>query len=116
MKLFKTLFSGTFVTLSAFIFTTSCDREHCNREQFPKEFTISKERLLDKVKGGWAGQALGCTYGGETEFCYLGRIIPDSVTISWSKDLTKHLFLSNPGLYDDIYMDLTFVDVIERTA
>ena len=116
MKLFKTLFSGTFVTLSAFIFTTSCDREHCNREQFPKEFTISKERLLDKVKGGWAGQALGCTYGGETEFCYLGRIIPDSVTISWSKDLTKHLFLSNPGLYDDIYMDLTFVDVIERNG
>ena len=29
--------------------------------------TISKERLMDKIKGSWAGQTIGCTYGGPTE-------------------------------------------------
>ena len=29
--------------------------------------TLSKEVLMDKIKGGWAGQTIGCAYGGPTE-------------------------------------------------
>lgn len=80
----------------------------------PKEFKITKERLKDKIKGGWAGQVLGCTYGGKTEFIYRGTMIQDYVPIEWNRGLTKQLMTGWPSLYDDIYMDLTFVDVIER--
>ena len=31
-------------------------------------FEIDKATLQDKIRGGWAGQTIGCTYGGPTEF------------------------------------------------
>ena len=76
--------------------------------------TISKSRLLDQIKGGWAGQAIGCTYGGPTEFRFQSTFIPDYQPIPWSKDALKWCFENAPGLYDDIYMDLTFVEVLEK--
>ena len=76
--------------------------------------TISKESLLNKIKGGWAGQAIGCTYGGPTEFLYCGRMIDDSISIEWPEHFMKHYYDTFPGLYDDIYMDLTFVEVFDR--
>jgi len=36
---------------------------------------ISKTVLQDKIKGGWAGQVIGCTYGGPTEFQWNGTMI-----------------------------------------
>jgi len=80
----------------------------------PKNILISKERLLDKIKGGWAGQVIGCTYGGPTEFKYTGGLIPDNTPIDWSDGYVKWWFDNSKSLYDDIYMDLTFVDVFER--
>jgi len=77
-------------------------------------FTISKETLKDKIKGGWAGQAIGVTYGGPTEFRFTGTIIQDYTPISWYKGYMKEWFENAPGLYDDIYMDLTFVDIFEK--
>lgn len=76
--------------------------------------SMTKAELLDKVKGGWAGQAIGVTYGGPTEFRYLSRMIPDSVTLRWDDSLVVQFYDNSPGLYDDIYMDLTFVDVFEK--
>ena len=70
---------------------------------------MSKETLLDKVKGGWAGQTIGCTYGGPTEFKWKGEMIPDGQEIIWNEGRIKHYFDHGPGLYDDVYMDLTFV-------
>ncbi|MDE6644602.1 MAG: hypothetical protein K2J97_00770 [Muribaculaceae bacterium] len=35
---------------------------------------MSKEILLDKIKGGWAGQTIECTYGGPTEFNFRGAL------------------------------------------
>lgn len=83
-------------------------------EQLPTEFSISKEKMLDKIKGGWAGQVIGCTYGGPTEFKYNGTIIQDYVPIPWTDGYIKHWYDNFPGLYDDIYMDLTFVEVFDR--
>ena len=79
-----------------------------------KTFSISKEDLQDKIKGGWAGQVIGCTYGGPTEFRYKSIIIPDSVQIKWYDGYIKDTYKRRPGLYDDVYMDLTFVDVFEK--
>ncbi len=51
---------------SLFLGATSCSQQPSTKEQttVPAEFTISKEKLMDKIKGGWAGQTIGCTYGG----------------------------------------------------
>ncbi|HCC70794.1 MAG TPA: hypothetical protein DEQ09_06555 [Bacteroidales bacterium] len=76
--------------------------------------TMTKAELLDKVKGGWAGQAIGVTYGGPTEFRYLSRMIPDTVEIRWDKELVTFFYDKAPGLYDDIYMDLTFVEIFDK--
>jgi len=46
-----------------------------------KSITLSKEKLADKIKGGWAGQTNGCTYGGPVEFIYNGTLIQDYIAI-----------------------------------
>lgn len=75
---------------------------------------ISKEDLMDKIKGAWAGQTIGVTYGGPTEFKFNGKIISDTISIPWSSDMCKWWFDNDSGLYDDIYMDLTFVDMFDK--
>jgi hypothetical protein len=79
-----------------------------------KNVTIRSEVLLDKVKGGWAGQTIGVTFGGPYEFRYLGTMIGDYQSLEWFDGYLKKTMLHNPGLYDDLYMDLTFVDVFEK--
>jgi hypothetical protein len=79
-----------------------------------KTVKISKETLKDKIKGGWAAQTIGCTFGGPTEFRYKGAFIPDYQPIHWYDGLMKWWYENSPGLYDDIYMDLTFVEVFEK--
>ena len=76
--------------------------------------TISKQKLKDKIKGGWAGQTIGVSFGSYTEFKYNGTFIQDEQTIPWSAGYVKKLMIEWPDLFDDIYMDLTFVDVLER--
>jgi hypothetical protein len=75
---------------------------------------ISKAVLQDKIKGGWAGQVIGCTYGGPTEFQWNGTMIGDHVPIPWDDTRMLWYYENAPGLYDDVYMDLTFVDVFEK--
>jgi hypothetical protein len=75
---------------------------------------ISKTDLQDKIKGGWAGQVVGCTYGGPTEFKWLGTMIHDEVPIPWDETQIEFWYDQFPGLYDDVYMDLTFVSVFEE--
>lgn len=79
-----------------------------------KKVVLSEQVLQDKVKGAWAGQTLGCSYGGPTEFKFLGTIIQDFIPIPWDKHTVKKWYDIFPGLYDDVYVDLTFVEVFER--
>jgi ADP-ribosylglycohydrolase len=81
---------------------------------YPLEYTLSKVGLMDKIKGGWAGQVIGCTYGGPTEFRYNGTMIQDYIPIAWDETRMEWYYNNAPGLYDDIYMDLTFVEVFEK--
>ncbi len=85
-----------------------------NTESGSEYFTISKTDLENKIKGAWAAQTIGVSYGGPTEFKFNKRIIPDSVEISWTDSTLMNLMTNSPGLYDDIYMDLTFVEVMEK--
>lgn len=75
---------------------------------------ITQDKLRDKIKGGWAGQTIGCTFGGPTEFKFQGTMIQDYQNIVWYDNYIYDTFLRDPGLYDDVYMDLTFVEIIDR--
>lgn len=76
--------------------------------------TITETELRDKIMGGWAGQTIGVTLGGPYEFKYNGTFIQDYQPLVWKKEYLKENMLKNPSLYDDIYMDMTFVDVFDR--
>ena len=79
-----------------------------------KTFEISKVELKNKIMGGWAGQTIGVTFGGPMEFRYNGTIINNYQPVPWYDGYLKRTMLENPGLYDDLYMDLTFVEVFEK--
>ncbi len=79
-----------------------------------KTVKLTKQQLHDKIKGGWAGQTIGVTFGGPYEFRFNGTFIQDYQPLHWNDSLVKHNMLHNAGLYDDLYMDLTFVDVFEK--
>ena len=104
--------------LSISLLLASCDQSSttlpASKSDIPAQFTISKSKLMDKIKGGWAGQTIGCTYGGPTEFKYPGTMIQDYIPIEWPDGFIKWYYENSPGLYDDVYMDLTFVDVFDR--
>ena len=80
----------------------------------PQQTTLSNAQLMNKIKGGWAGQTIGCTYGGPTEFRFCGTMIQDYTPIDWPEGYIKWYYDNVPGLYDDLYMDLTFVNVFDR--
>ena len=73
----------------------------------PTEVTMSKAELLDKIKGGWAGQTIGVVYGAPTEFKFRGTTIQDYQTIPWGDGYVMYWWHKKPGLFDDIYNDLT---------
>jgi len=106
----------TFLFVLALFF--SCSQKQCEETQ-KKEFpelkkTLSKAELADKIKGGWAGQVIGVTFGGPTEFQFKGCMINDYQPIPWDETRCLWYYENAPGLYDDVYMDLTFVDVFEK--
>jgi hypothetical protein len=82
------------------------------RAQTSTTFGLSKQQLKDKIKGGWAGQTIGVTFGGPYEFRFQGTFIGDYQSLKWYDGYLKNTMI-NPGLYDDLYMDLTF-DVFEK--
>ena len=53
----------------------------CSAPQVPESVTLSKDALLDKIKGGWAGQTIGVVYGAPTEFKFCGTIIPEGLLV-----------------------------------
>ena len=93
-----------FILSAGFFFTVTAQ----------KTITLTKEQLHNKIKGGWAGQTIGVTFGGPYEFRFNGTFIQDYQPLLWYDGYLKQTMLYNPGLYDDLYMDLTFVDVFEK--
>ena len=79
----------------------------CHQQSSSVTNTMSTSQLLDKIKGGWAGQTIGVSFGSHTEFRYQGTFIQDYQSIPWHEGYVQELMDSWPDLYDDIYMDLT---------
>jgi len=106
-----------YIVILMILFGCKTDNKYSNPDfkfDYSKTISVPKEVLLDKIKGGWAGQVIGCTYGGPTEFRFCGTMIQDYTPIVWNEDQMKWYYDNVPGLYDDIYMDLTFVEVFEK--
>lgn len=105
----KTFFIGMM------LLAISCSQQSLKTPVIPANVSISKEVLEDKIKGGWAGQTIGVTYGAPTEFKY-ATFMPDYTPIEWNDDYIKWWLDESTGLWDDIYMDMTFVEVFERAG
>ncbi len=104
-----------YTTWAVLILLLSCQpAEDQSTPQSGQKITLEKSVIKDKIMGGWAGQLIGCTYGGPTEFRFNGTMIPEHHYIPWYDGIFTWWYDNAPGLYDDIYMDLTFVEVFEK--
>ena len=62
-------------------------RAFCSQRTGPacKTLKLSDKELLDKIKGGWAGQTIGVVFGAPTEFKFTGTYIQDYQPIPWAE-------------------------------
>jgi hypothetical protein len=65
---------------------------------------MSRDELRDKIRGAWAAQMIGVSYGAPTEFKSVGKIIEGEIV---SDDL------SNAIDQDDLYVEMTFAQVMD---
>ncbi len=100
--------------LSALIigFTSCFGKETTDSQK--KTVTISNAVLKNKIKGAWTAQAIGVTFGVPVEFKYNSSMIHDYRPLEWNDSSFSVEFRERPGTYDDIYMDLSFMNVIEQ--
>jgi hypothetical protein len=102
------------VFLALLIIGYSCSPKEDGKSNNSKSITLSKERLKDKIKGAWVAQTIGVTFGVPAEFKYNTTMIQDNQKLAWSDSAIVLELRERPGTYDDIYMDLTFMKVIEE--
>ena len=70
---------------------------------------LSRAELEDKIRGGWAGQMIGVSYGAPTEFRYKRRMITGPIV--WAPDN-----VSNAIDQDDLYVEMTFAEVLDTVG
>jgi hypothetical protein len=68
---------------------------------------ISREELRDRIRGAWAAQMIGVSYGAPTEFKSNGKILESEIT---GDDL------SNAIDQDDLYVEMTFAQVMDSVG
>ena len=96
------------LVLLAGMFQAACGADSSN-----DTVTLSEQELRNKIKGAWAAQTIGVTYGYPVEFRFNSVRVPDDRELTWYDGYLLSTFTERPGVYDDIYMDLTFVQVFE---
>ena len=72
---------------------------------------LTKSDLTDKIRGSWAGQMYGVTWGAPTEFRYCGQIVPEDAVPDMSKLDINHGFNE-----DDLYVELTYVEEMRKSG
>src|SRR6478736_4808479 len=74
---------------------------------------INRAALLDKIRGGWAGQMIGVSYGAPTEFRSNGKIVEGNLRgyRDWSPAR-----LENAIDQDDLYVEMTFAEVMDTVG
>lgn len=70
--------------------------------------SLTKAELRDKIKGGWAGQMIGVSYGAPTEFRYNEKVIPTDKLPVWRPEM-----VDNALNQDDLYVDMTLAKVLD---
>jgi hypothetical protein len=79
----------------------------------PKESSgskrLSRQVLEEKIRGGWAGQMIGVSYGAHTEFKSNGRIFEGE--LPWKPDM-----INNTIHQDDLYVEMTFAKVMDTVG
>lgn len=68
---------------------------------------IDLDVLQDKMRGAWAGQMIGVSYGAPYEFHYQGSIMEDPIR-AWEPG-----FVDNSIHQDDLYVEMTFLRALE---
>lgn len=103
------------IILAVLIIIGCVAKDTGDHDAFSKRtFTIGRKVLQDKIKGGWAGQTIGVVYGAPVEFKYNGSLIDEHHIIPWDEHYVKYWWDKKPGLFDDIYTDLNFVNAFEK--
>jgi hypothetical protein len=69
--------------------------------------TLSRDVLRDRIRGAWAAQMIGVSYGAPTEFKTLGKIIEGEI---------KGDDISNAIDQDDLYVEMTFAHVMDTVG
>jgi ADP-ribosylglycohydrolase len=69
---------------------------------------ITRAELDDRIRGGWAGQMIGVSFGAPTEFKSNGKIIEGPLPV-W-----KPSNIANAIDQDDLYVEMTFAEVMDR--
>lgn len=69
--------------------------------------TLSRAALLDKIRGAWAGQMIGVSYGAATEFEAQGRMFDGKI---------EPENLKNAIDQDDLYVEMTFARVMDTAG
>jgi hypothetical protein len=69
---------------------------------------LSRATIEDRLRGGWAGQMIGVSYGSVYEFQALGHTI-DGPLRDWKPE-----FVENSLGQDDLYVEMTFLQTLER--
>ena len=98
--------------IAAVVVLASCSRPASI--PFGKTVSMDEQTMMDKIRGGWFAQTIGCTYGGPTEFKFKGGLMQDEQPLEWYDSYIYDTFIEDPGLYDDVYMDLTFLEVMSN--
>ena len=70
---------------------------------------LSRAELENKIRGGWAGQMIGVSYGAPTEFVSNRRIIRWPIT--WKPE-----GVTNSIKQDDLYVEMTFAEVLDKVG
>ena len=68
---------------------------------------MSRDTLEDRIRGAWAGQMIGVSYGAATEFQSLGKILEGEI---------KPEPLTNALGQDDLYVEMTFAQVMDTVG
>jgi len=92
-------------TLAVFVAVSvvACDQESATYR------TEALSVLEDRIRGGWAGQMIGVSFGEPTEFRYLGEIIPEEALPEWRPEMVVSTLNQ-----DDLYVDMTFAAVLDE--
>lgn len=79
------------------------------QKQTNEPHRLTRKVLEDKIRGGWAGQMIGVSFGAPTEFKSNGKIIEGE--IKWKPEM-----VSNAIVQDDLYVEMTFTEVMDRVG